>query len=462
MTAGCKKPAPEELPPLYAELKAASKPFGDLQAPKGGTKDGDVCNAVRGFEQGASAFSWPLAATGGVDTVAQGLDSSGLYVMRASKAAKEAGEAKKALLGTCLAYNAAVKAMQEWVKENAKMGLVWNAKGAAVKDWAGVAAGGSGGGGGGGGGAAAAPAPAAAPAAAPAPAAPTPAGGADAPATPNLGALFSSIASIDQSSGRTAGLRKVTKEMKSGGALGPGSAAAGGGGTPTPTPTPPATTPRPAAGGVKMGAPKLAEEGMRWVCEFHTKDTQQGAILTIGGASIKQEVYIYGCRDVVIDITTKVKGVRLDSCHNVQLLVQGALSGMEVVNSKRMKLQVKDRLPSVAIDKTDGIVVGLPWTSRDAIITSSKSSEMNVTFPLSDAADADWVEKAIPEQYVSVRAACAQTPAERTPQRPRYFFVFKPTDVLPSPHFPSLCRKSQRTTRLRAPCPTSTPTRKKS
>jgi adenylyl cyclase-associated protein len=167
-----------------------------------------------------------------------------------------------------------------------------------------------------------------------------------------------------------------------------------------------------------MGEPKLKEEGMRWVCEFHTKDSQKGAILTIDGASLKQEVYIYGCKDVAIDITTKVKGVRLDSCQNVQLLVQGALSGMEVVNSKRMKLQVKDRLPSVAIDKTDGIVVGLPWTSRDAIITSSKSSEMNVTFPLSDAADAEWVEKPIPEQYVSVSSCGALPPPSTRAQQP--------------------------------------------
>ena len=106
-------------------------------------------------------------------------------------------------------------------------------------------------------------------------------------------------------------------------------------------------------------------------------------------------------RDVVIDITTKVKGVRLDSCSNVTLLLQGALSGMEVVNSKRMKLQVKDRVPSCAIDKTDGCVVGLPWTSRDCVITTSKSSEMNVTFPVPDKEDADWIEKPIPEQFIS-------------------------------------------------------------
>ena len=103
----------------------------------------------------------------------------------------------------------------------------------------------------------------------------------------------------------------------------------------------------------------------------------------------------------MIDVTTKVKGVRMDACSGVTLLLQGALSGLELVNCKRMKVQVKDRVPSVAIDKTDGCLVGLPWASRDALLTTSKSSEMNVTFPVSEAEDADWVECPIPEQFVS-------------------------------------------------------------
>lgn len=64
-------------------------------------------------------------------------------------------------------------------------------------------------------------------------------------------------------------------------------------------------------------------------------------------------------------------------------------------------LQVKQACPSVAIDKTDGIVVGLAWACRDAQIVTSKSSEMNVTFPVGESEDADWVEMPIPEQFVT-------------------------------------------------------------
>jgi len=301
MSAKCRKPQPEEVGPLYAELKAASKVLFDLSGPKG-SKDGDVVNAARGMEQGSSAFGWPLAPTSTTDCVAQGLDSSGLFVQRASKAAKDAGAAKKPLLDLCLAYNAALKAMQEWTKENCKLGIPWNPKGIAPKDFQPGAPSSSGGG-------SAAPAAPAAPAAASPAAAPaaTPAaggggggggGGSGGGAAPNLGALFSAISSIDQSSGKTAGLRHVTKEMKSSAASGAPPAA-----SPTATSSP---KPTPAAGGaggggIKMGEPKVKEEGMRWVVEFHTKETQKAAgqqMLTVAGASLRQEVYIYGCKCV--------------------------------------------------------------------------------------------------------------------------------------------------------------------
>lgn len=62
----------------------------------------------------------------------------------------------------------------------------------------------------------------------------------------------------------------------------------------------PKAAPAAAAGGfaVKMGAPRTAVEGLRVVTEFHTKDTQAGAVLSIGEGTLKHEVYIYACKCV--------------------------------------------------------------------------------------------------------------------------------------------------------------------
>jgi adenylyl cyclase-associated protein len=121
----------------------------------------------------------------------------------------------------------------------------------------------------------------------------------------------------------------------------------------------------------------------------------------VAEGSLKQEVYIYACRDAVVYVDSKVKNVRIDTCRDIIVFVHSTLSGIEVVNCKKVKIQVQNSVPSVAIDKTDGIVVGLSFASRGAQIVTSKSSEMNVTFPVADGADADWVEQPIPEQFCS-------------------------------------------------------------
>jgi adenylyl cyclase-associated protein len=106
-------------------------------------------------------------------------------------------------------------------------------------------------------------------------------------------------------------------------------------------------------------------------------------------------VYIFGCQRAVVYIDSKVKGVRVDTCRDLILFVDSALSGVEIVNSKKVKLQIVKSLPSVAIDKTDGVLVGLSYASRGAQLVTSKSSEMNVTFPTTDKEDADWVRSRV-------------------------------------------------------------------
>ena len=58
---------------------------------------------------------------------------------------------------------------------------------------------------------------------------------------------------------------------------------------------------------------------------------------------------------------------------------------------------LSEKVTSVAIDKTDGIIVHLPASSLDTEVVASKSSEMNLSWV---GADGEPVEKPIPEQYV--------------------------------------------------------------
>lgn len=247
---------------------------------------------AKGCKEALAAFSFPINTQSPLDVIANANEASEFWFNKTRKWGKDNTKPEFGVF--CNAFRDVLKAMGEWVKENAKMGLTWNAKGDDVKDYKPV-----------GGDAAApaaaapapapvaaAPAPAPAPsavAAAPAPAAATPAAG----GAPPLAALFAQISSIDQSKGKTEGLRHVTKDMKSSANKDAPPAVPAAASAPKPAA---ASAPKPATGGIKMGDPKVALTGTRWDVQYITKESQKGEILKITDANMKQDIYIYGCK----------------------------------------------------------------------------------------------------------------------------------------------------------------------
>lgn len=77
-----------------------------------------------------------------------------------------------------------------------------------------------------------------------------------------------------------------------------------------------------------------------------------GVILGLGSARRRLVL-----PQATINITGKCKGVTLDSCEQVKVLLDSALSSVELVNCKRMQVQIRGQCPTVAIDKTDGCLV---------------------------------------------------------------------------------------------------------
>ena len=135
----------------------------------------------------------------------------------------------------------------------------------------------------------------------------------------------------------------------------------------------------------------------------------------------------------------KVNAISVDSCQRVGLLFEDIVAACELVNSTRIQAQVTGVVPTIAVDKCDGVQVQNPllplskfavhpfalkplpisftrfcwranfscvsqlYLSADSLgvdITTAKSSEVNVMVP-GKTPDADLVEHAIPEQYLS-------------------------------------------------------------
>ncbi|KAJ1518448.1 F-actin-capping protein subunit beta [Coelomomyces lativittatus] len=139
--------------------------------------------------------------------------------------------------------------------------------------------------------------------------------------------------------------------------------------------------------------PKTYFELNRWNIENYTHRQD----LEITQADIKQAVYIFGCVDCVIQVKGKVKSVTLDKCKKTAVIVDSLVTSLDVVNSQSTKLQVNGSVPTICIDKSDGVQVYLFKDALSSEIYTAKSTEVNVIMP-SEKDELDSVEKPIPDQ----------------------------------------------------------------
>jgi adenylyl cyclase-associated protein len=145
------------------------------------------------------------------------------------------------------------------------------------------------------------------------------------------------------------------------------------------------------------------ERGTKWVIENQTKESAlkefpENGILQVEITDPKQQVYIFNCEEVSVQIKgPKLKSVILDSCNKVNVQFETIISGCELVNSKKLAIQADGICPVFTIDKTIGVMVWLSEaTASVSTFTTSLSSEMNVSIPDGD----DRKEIVIPEQFV--------------------------------------------------------------
>lgn len=205
-----------------------------------------------------------------------------------------------------------------------------------------------------------------------------------------MGALADALAAKGNA---TAGLKTVTKDMQT------WRADYKGGDKPAPGPkVPKAPVVKPST--IIKGPPKFEflKMGMKWLVENQGKDNGVITVTMDPKDGVKHTVYICQCDGATIDIKGKCKGVAIDGCGKTQVLMDSAISSLEVVNSKRMQCQVRGVVPSIAIDKTDGMMTYLSKESMTVTtFTTSKSSEMNISYP---GPGDDMLEQCIPEQFV--------------------------------------------------------------
>jgi len=274
-----------------------------------------------------------------------------------------------------------LKELRQWIKNRHTTALTWNAQGGDAASSVGAVPSSGGGSSGG-------PPPPPGP---PPPAmdftnAPPPSGGSDSHA-----ALFAEINAVKdrQKTGKTEGLRTVTKEMKT--------KYQDKSNLPSVTPKGPSSAGPKKATQAPSRPPKFALEGAKWVIEFQV-DNQQ---LVIDNPEVRHTVYVYKCENSVVQVKGKVNAITVDSCKKVGVVFDNAVSSCEVVNCNSVQVQINGKVPSVLIDKTSGAQIFLSNEGMGTEIVTAKSDEMNVVLPPLNPND-DITEIAIPEQFKTV------------------------------------------------------------
>ncbi|XP_054786461.1 cyclase-associated protein 1-like [Prosopis cineraria] len=148
----------------------------------------------------------------------------------------------------------------------------------------------------------------------------------------------------------------------------------------------------------KAGPPKFElQMGRKWVVENQIGNKD----LVIGDCDAKQSVYIYGCKNSVLQIQGKINNITVDKCTKMGVLFKDVVAACEMVNCNGIEVQCQGSAPTISVDNTSGCQLYLSKDSLEVSISTAKSSEINVLVP-GAACDGDWVEHALPQQYFHV------------------------------------------------------------
>ncbi|XP_071691792.1 cyclase-associated protein 1-like [Rutidosis leptorrhynchoides] len=145
----------------------------------------------------------------------------------------------------------------------------------------------------------------------------------------------------------------------------------------------------------KVGRPKFElQMGRKWVVENQTGKKD----LLIDQCDSKQTVYIFGCKDSVLQIRGKVNNITVDKCTKMGVVFTDVVAACEIVNCNSVEVQCQGTAPTISVDNSSGCQLYLSKDSLEASITTAKSSEINVL--VASGPDDDLVEHALPQQYI--------------------------------------------------------------
>ncbi|BAF23848.1 cyclase-associated protein 1 [Oryza sativa Japonica Group] len=152
---------------------------------------------------------------------------------------------------------------------------------------------------------------------------------------------------------------------------------------------------KPSSSSTKLPSKLELQMGRKWIVEHHVGNKN----LVIEDCDTKQSIYVFGCKDSVLQVKGKVNNITIDKCSKMGLLFKGVVAACEIVNCNSIEVQCEGSVPTISIDNTSGCQLYLSKESLETSITTAKSSEINALVPDANS-DGDWAEHSLPQQFI--------------------------------------------------------------
>lgn len=367
----CKKPSDSDL------MKFLEPTANSVNAAQNCDNRSAFFNHQKAFSEAVQLVNW-VVLPGPAAHVRGTLEAAEFYLNKVLTIAKDAQDPDKEIHRAFVSgLKNIVNETAQYVQDNFKMGLIWNVKGGDLKSYGGSSA------------APAAP-PLAAGGSAPPPPPPlldtTPVSSAPKPAAAGMAAVFGELSKGESV---TAGLKKVTAEMKSKNmkdvpTLEPKRAA-------------PVVVAPVAAKAKEVKPPSLERRQGTWFVEYYVNDAE------IQDVDMKENIYVLKARNCTINVPAKCKSITLDGCFKTRVIFTQVVSSVDVVNCDSVSLIITENCPNLSVDKSSGIQIYLNETSVQTppnIITSN-ATELNLIVPGAKPED-DPIELPLPHQFLTV------------------------------------------------------------
>lgn len=137
----------------------------------------------------------------------------------------------------------------------------------------------------------------------------------------------------------------------------------------------------------------------KWMITNVAKTDVDNGLITIDG-SMDQSVYIGNCHGVVVQIKGKVNAISINVSDKVGLVIDKAISSVELTKCNKCEVQVIDSVPIINVDQSESTNIYLSRSSLATEVYSSCSTALNVNIPSRDE-DGDLQEVSISEQFVT-------------------------------------------------------------